>query len=565
MTRLLLWIQWRQWVHTWAGPRQVLALIAIGLVALSAMAGFTALGYGVGRAGSLDVLRPLAALALPAVVILVILADLPQVYGQLYAARDVELLFTLPIPTRSIFLVKYAHTVVVGNLLTIPLILVPLVGYGIGAGVRAPYYPALVLIVGAVAAGAVAFCYLVTLALVRVLPRNRIAQVMGVVQALTGLVVGLGGQVFRFGDRLEGATDVLPMPPVWLPTTWGAIALERAARADPIGIALGLAVVAVSGALLLLSLTLVERGFRLGWVRLSEGAARKRPARRRATTGARLTGPTLAVAAKEMTMLRRDVREWMAFLPMLVLFGVSLFQLTLGDRAGLARENPTMAWLLAQGSLLAIVLFFGPSFAAGAFARDGLAAWVLRTAPLSGWQITLAKFLVSWSAMAAFVVAVDLIAALAFGWSLPMTAAGTGVVVVLLTGALALGMWTGTIGARYDPQHPHNRLRPGTGYLLLALSAVYLLVALVPALLTTIPVGLEPVLATAASDASGVAGLVARVLLAAVRLKIERTAVAVGLGVLWLLAIGLGVAALSLWRTARRVDAGVQIEILTRG
>lgn len=565
MTRLLLWVQLRQVVHTWVTRRRLAFLVVIGLIALSFMAGLTAAGYGIGRAGSLDALRPLGALALPAVVILVVLADLPRTYTQLYASRDLELLFTLPIPTRSVFLVKYAQTLLVGNLLTIPLVLVPLIGFGIGAGASLAYYPALVAVIAVVVAGAVAFCYLLTLVLVRVLPHNRVSEIMVAVQALAGLAAAVGGQFFRFTDRLERATEVLPTVPVWLPTTWGAIALERAAHADPVAIAPALAVAAVSGGLLLLSLTLVERGFRLGWVRLSEGTGRKRPARARAARHGQLPGPIAAIATKEIIMLRRDVREWMAFVPMLVFFGIGVFQLVAGGGATIARENPNAAWLLTQGSLLAIMILFGPSFAAATFARDGLAAWTLRSAPLSGWQIALGKFVVYWGATAAVVVVADLVAALAFGWPLAMTGGGALVVATLLAGIMALGLWTGTIGARYDPQNPQNRLRTGAGFLLMGISAVYLLIALVPALLTTIPTSLEPLLADAAPDASGLPGVVVRALLAAVRLKIDYPALIIGLGVLWLIAIGLGVAALALWRTARRVDAGVQIEIVERG
>lgn len=565
MTGLLLWVQWRQWLHTWVSRRRVPVIIVVSLAALGFMTMLTLFGYTIGRNASLDALHPVAGLALPAVVILVILADLPQVYGQLYVARDVELLFTLPIPTRSIFLVKYLQTLVIGNLLTIPIILIPLIGLGIGAGAHPVYYPAVVVVVFTVVAGAVAISYLMTLTLVRVLPRKRLNELIVVFQALTGLVAALAGQLFRFSDQLDQATDVLPVAPVWLPTTWGAIALERLARADPIGILPALGVIAISGGLLLLSMTMVERGFRLGWVRLSEGTRRKRPARARAASHAPPRGPIAAIAAKEITMLRRNIREWMALLPILVFFGIGLFQLMAGDGRAVARENPSAAWLIAQGGLLAVVIVVGTTFAAATFARDGLAAWVLRTAPLSGWQIALGKFVVYWGVTAGFVAVADLIAAVILGWSLLQTVGGAVVAAILLTGAVALEVWIGTFGARYDPQNPHNQLRTGVGFLVMGVAIVYFLVALFPALLTMLPTSLEPVLAGAAPEASGFEGVAARVLLAVVRLKIVHPVLTIGLGLLWLVAIGLGIAAFALWRTARRLDAGIQIEIVERG
>ena len=565
MTGLLLWAQWRQWLHTWLARRRVPAIVVVSLAALSFATVLTIFGYAIGRSASLDAIRPLAGLALPAVVILVILADLPQVYGQLYVARDVELLFTLPIPTRSVFLVKYLQTLVVGNLLTIPFVLIPLIGLGVGAGAHPVYYPAVVVVVVTVVAGAVAISYLVTLTLVRFLPRKRLNELIVVFQALTGLVAALFGQVFRYSDQLDRATDVLPVAPVWLPTTWGAIALERLARADPIGILPALGVIAISGGLLLLSMTMVERGFRLGWVRLSEGGRRKRPARERAASHAPLRGPIAAIAAKEITMLRRNIREWMALLPMLVFFGIGLFRLVTGDGGTIARDNPTASWLIAQGGLLAVMVVVVPAFAAPTFARDGLATWVIRTAPLSGWQIALGKFVVYWGLMAGFVVVADLIAAVILGWPLLRIAQGVVVAAILLTGAVALAVWIGTFGARYDPQNPHNQLRTGAGLLVMGVAAVYFLVTLFPALPAMVPTSLAPVLAGIAPAASGWAGVAVRAVLAAVRLKIAHPVLAIWLGTLWLVAIGLGVAAFALWLTARRVDAGIQIEIVERG
>src|SRR5690606_10100135 len=218
---------------------------------------------------------------------------------------------TLPIPTRSIFLVKYLQTLIVGNLLTIPLILIPLIGLGIGAGAHLLYYPAVVLVVFVVVAGAVAISYLMMLTLVRFLPRKRLNEIIVASQALTGLIAALAGQLFRFSDQLDRAPDVLPVAPIWLPTTWGAIALERLGRADPFGILPALGVIATSGVLLLLSMRMVERGFRLGWVRISEGSGRKRQTRARSAAYAPPRGPIAGIAVKEITMLRRDIRQWM--------------------------------------------------------------------------------------------------------------------------------------------------------------------------------------------------------------------------------------------------------------
>lgn len=564
MLRLLLWLQWRQWQHRSFTARRIWLPIIIGLAALGFSAGFVGGAAAIGATGGLPVLRGIAAIAFLTLAVFIVLLSLPQVYGQLYGGRDLELLFTLPIPTRSIFLFKYGQTVLFAGLVVIGIIYLPAIAFGITAGAAPLYYLILTIAVIAFATGAVAGCYLLTLALVRVLPQKRIKEILTVIQGLAGLLGALSGQMSARLGRVANAGDALPQLPDWLPTSWAAIALDRAAHGQLDSLVPLLGTVVVGGGSLALSLMLVERGFRLGWVRMSEGGGRRRATRseRRAARRPSLNSPTMAIARKELTMLRRDVREWMAFLPILVFLGVGLFQLFGRSRPDEFDDYPMIIWLFLQAGLVLITSFFGSSFAAPAFARDELASWVLRTVPLAGQQITIGKFLVYWGLMMAFVIIIELAAAIAFSWPIGLTVAGIFGVLVLLAGSLALGMWTGTFGARYDPNNPNNRLTTGASFLFMGVDAIYLLIAIGVFLLTLIPTDLEPLLTEAASGAGGFIGIVVAIALGIVRLKIAHPLLMTGLGLFWLLFVGLGTTAGMLWLTARRVDAGVQIEIV---
>src|SRR5699024_4640387 len=56
----------------------------------------------------------------------IVLLGLPQVFKDLYAATDLQLLFTMPIPTRNILWMKYCHSYCGIPLLTYVFFVIPL-------------------------------------------------------------------------------------------------------------------------------------------------------------------------------------------------------------------------------------------------------------------------------------------------------------------------------------------------------------------------------------------------------------------------------------------------------
>jgi ABC-2 type transport system permease protein len=274
------------------------------------------------------------------------------------------------------------------------------------------------------------------------------------------------------------------------------------------------------------ALTLVERGFRLGWVRLSEGEGRRRGSRatrRNATTTPALPGPLVAIGLKELRLLLRDVREWMMVMPFLVVGAVTLYRTA---TTGNGVRDAQATWLLLQLELLGGFAFFGANFAGGAIAREGEAWWVLRSAPVSGWQVMLGKFWVYWLLPLAGALLLELSLGIGFGWRMSWLALGSVALVALSAGAIGLGLLVGAIGPRYNPERPAERLRLPAMLLLFTLLSVYGGVAV-------LPVGLAIALAD--------------------------NAVTHLLSVLWLGLLGAGVAVLALRLAAGRVDAGVEI------
>jgi ABC-2 type transport system permease protein len=210
-------------------------------------------------------------------------------------------------------------------------------------------------------------------------------------------------------------------------------------------------------------------------------------------------------------------------MPFLVIGAVSLYRTATTTHDS---NDAQATWLLLQTELLGGFAFFGASFAGGAIAREGEAWWVLRSAPVSGWQVMLGKFWVYWLLPLAGALALQLGLALGFGWRVSWLALGSVALAALSAGAIGLGLLVGAIGPRYNPEKPADRLRLSAMLLLFVLLSVYGGVAL-------LPVGA----AIAMAD----------------------TALTRVLSVLWLSLLGAGVAALSLRLAAGRVEAGVEI------
>jgi ABC-2 type transport system permease protein len=524
MMRLLLWLQWRQWRHLQVGRRELAVGLFVALCGLVMLAGLGLAAVALALAEPLATLGKVTALAFVALVALLIVVGVPRIFTLLYTARDVELLFTLPIPTRGVFLLKFAQSVVEVGGLALLAVSVPLLCYGVAAGANWLYYPIALLVLGSLVVGALALCHLTDLLLVRLLPARRVKGFMTALSALVGLLGVLSSQFMgRASERVSAhGLAGLPSPPGWLPTSWAATALTQAARGEAGSLLNAGAVALVALGLAGLALLLVERGFRLGWVRLSEDGSRRRGRRQRATTATpTLPSPLIAIGLKELRLLRRDAREWMRFAPFLVIGVVTLYRTAAGSHDASEAEG---VWLLLQAELVGGFAFFGANFAAPAISREREAFWVLRSAPLSGWQVLLGKFWVYWLAPLVGALLLDLAGAVYFSWRWSWILFGCVGLAGISAGAIALGLCVGAYGARFNPERPSQPLRIDITLLQLGLSAAYIIAA-------ALPVGLAVALADSALTRA--------------------------LSLLWLVAFGVGTAAITLRLAAARYDAGI--------
>src|SRR5699024_4370817 len=325
----------------------------------------------------------------------IILLGLPQVFKHLYSATDLNLLFTLPIPTRYIFWIKYLQSFVGMPLLVFVLYVVTLFVYGTFIGANVLYYPVVLLVLLSVIVIGLSIAYLFNLLLVQVVPASKANEFMTVMSVLSGIFVYL---LFMIPNMVndEPLSEMilagLPLFPEWVPITWASDAsCGASSRSVAFHVPL-MRILLLAAIFSMLTSTLVERGFRTGWVKLSEGSGKKRKKSAARKSGPKLNHPNIAVGKKEWYAIKRDMREWLVFLSLVFFFVFGAIGAVSGGAALSDLRGPNeVTWPITQAILLFIYAMFNGQISASTIAREAKSVWILRILPLSGKDIAFGK------------------------------------------------------------------------------------------------------------------------------------------------------------------------------
>ena len=215
---------------------------------------------------------------------MLILLGTPQVFKNLYASTDLSLLFTMPIPTRQLFWIKYIKSYLSTPLFLLVLLFVPFTIYGVKMQINWLFYPTLFVVLFSFSLIGLSISYLINLVLIQIIPARRANELMTALSFLSGLLTyGL----FQIPNMLSEKTragllaEGLPLFPAWTPMSWGSRAITNAMDGSLQLLLPTIAIVLVAGGISLLSSTLVEKGFRTGWIQISEGRSIKKKKRKK--------------------------------------------------------------------------------------------------------------------------------------------------------------------------------------------------------------------------------------------------------------------------------------------
>ncbi|MBP1949716.1 putative ABC transporter permease subunit [Virgibacillus litoralis] len=522
--------------------------------------------WAVGESISEPVLNGILSYGFLMIIGIIILLGLPQVFKHLYSATDLGFLFTLPIPTRHIFWVKYLQSFIGIPLLTFVFFVVPMFIYGILTGASLLYYPVMILVIISLNIIGLSLAYLFNLVLIQVVPASKANEFMTIMSVLSGIFVYLMFMIPNLAnDRplTEVLLSGLPLFPDWVPVSWASAAVINVANGSmdfllPFAMLLLLAVFSV-----VLTSSLVEKGFRTGWIRLSEGGGKKKKKSAIKKSGPKLHHPVIAVGKKEWFAIKRDMREWLVFLPLIFffIFGIAGF-MTGGASLSDLRGPNKISWPIAQAAFLFIFAIFNGQLAASSIAREASSLWILRVLPLSGKNIAIGKLWISWLIPFVLLTIIEVAVGVFLGWTVMQFVSGIIIKATITVGISAIGLWLGTIGAKYNPANPQNRLKFGTAFILFIASYVYLFLALIPYVLLIVPVDAIGFLQDVIQNTDGFIGVIANLVLTLLTWK-DSSPLLVGIvGVVMILAISIGVAYMFTIASARKFNKGIEIEMV---
>ena len=444
--------------------------------------------------------------ALPSIVlfgalVLLILTSFGNLLASLYLSGDMDMLLVAPVPMRAVFIVKFFSGLVIPYIVLFVLLGPALLGFGQGLGYGWAYYLSVIVVLALFPLLPVGLGALLVMAVVRVIPARRAREIVGLIGGLVGAAWWILSQFSReIAPRMATVNTLdnlsrLNIP--ILPSAWAGHALLAAGQGEWLtllvygGLYVALSIGVFAGCALL-----TERLYYAGWSNMAVQGGRVRTKNKEQRTKNREQGFVLrslfsvlpaqsaVIFAKDLRLFPRDLRNVQQLIFPLVLAIFWTYQLLRGGAAfeGAAQFRQLWGPLTSVGISFFICLSLSNVMAGTGISREGRGFWLLKTAPVSAWQILIGKlalaylpFLIVGTVFVAALswlqgsTAVDFVRALALVW-----------IVGLGTTAITLGM--GAAFPKFNWENPNQQSTLRAGCLAPVLYVAYTVFAAAAAL-----------------------------------------------------------------------------------
>lgn len=421
----------------------------------------------------------------------------------LYLAGDMDFLLCRPVPIRAVFITKLLQAVLPNFILICSFALPVLFGLGLARNFSWLYYPFVILELVALSLAAAGFSSLLVMAVVRVFPARRVAEIIGFAGATLSFLCSQSGQLARWenissGDLSQALATLQRFETPISPLYWAGQGLVRTGSGDWLpGIGMVLLTLLVAGAVFTISLVTAEGLYYSGWANMqARGQKKKRLRRERSPLSLSklqvierlVPQPVWAVALKDWTVIRRDIRNMSQLVtPLIVGIIYALMFLRSGGQVPAGRgEAP--AWFmelmedLVVYANISLSLFVGwmllGRLAGMAFSQEGKNFWLLKSSPIRSIELLAAKYLVSFLPVLALDWGFMLVIALIQHANPAVLLYSLVVVAASIAGNTGINLTFGLVGARLDWEDPRQMQRGSTSCLGALVSMVYLALSL---------------------------------------------------------------------------------------
>ncbi len=225
--------------------------------------------------------------------VLILLTSFGVLLQALYLSGDMEFLLSAPIPIRAVFVTKMTQAILPNFGLILLFSLPVLYGLGLSEGYNFLYYPLVLVVLASLALAAAGFASLLVMAVVRIFPARRVAEILGFVVAILSFTCSQSGQIMNYSNvstdqALQVFNSVTRLDTFWSPLAWAGHSLVDLGAGNWLsGTLLFLVTIGLSAGIFALSLTTAERLYYSGWASVQVSTRSKRAARapRRAAAG----------------------------------------------------------------------------------------------------------------------------------------------------------------------------------------------------------------------------------------------------------------------------------------
>ncbi len=488
-------------------PKRVLFLYAFLLFILAGViSSFGYFIYGTLENISPDAFSGLLALIFMGGLVSQIFFGITAAFAALYMSEDLELLFMAPVSLKAVFAVKSLS--VISSNLVVALFFVFLPGLFLGLTFEAglPFYLLVVLVTFGILVIGTALAELLNLVVMRLVPPHRSKEAVGFIGGIAGILIALLFQIPNFLMGREGQMDLS----AWLmgnqellaimkffPWGWGSQALAAGITGKwLVGLAWSMLTILAGVILFALAFSLLERGFRRGFISLSHGeGGRRRTKKKRKGTPEKVSPQDLsapgslkniisalnpettqkasyfetvwAIAKKDLLYLKRDTREWFGYLTPLIIMAFFIAQYLFSSFEGAIASLVTV--------FVMYTIMFSGNMALQAFGREGESEWLLNSVPATGWPVVWGKLLASVLPTLILMEAMLVGTGIAIGLSKTMLVAFAIGAIFLSLGSSAIGLFYSVNNSRYNPDSPQARISPGASIIMYLINMIFIL------------------------------------------------------------------------------------------
>jgi ABC-2 type transport system permease protein len=481
--------------------RMILVVLLLGFAAFVFWLSWTMLGllHAPGVAEYIDPSRLIH--SVPAVIVTlaffsIFMTSFGVLLQALYLSRDMDFLLSSPLPMRAVFIAKLLQAILPNFGLICLLGLPVLFGLGISEGYNFFYFLLVILMLVFLTLAAGGLSGLLVMAVVRIFPARRVAEVLGFIGAVISILLSQSGTFFSrmnmTGSQISSSLDNLAkIDSPWSPLAWVGRAITSIAEGRWLeGILLSVIILGMAGAIFWAALTTAEKLYYSGWASL-QGQAQKKKVQKvsaartvKVSPLARLLPQQVrGLVVKDFLVIRRDLRNLSSFITPIIVGFVLLFSIARGGMGGYEGDSQVFSQFGQYTRIylnISILLFVGWStllnLAMGAFSREGRYFWLLRSAPINASSLLAAKYLVTYIPAVIINCLLVGVMLLIMPVSPVMVVYSLSVILFAIAGMAGINLAFGVIGARLDWQDPRQMNNATTGCVGSLISMAYLVV-----------------------------------------------------------------------------------------